>query len=374
MSEGPTLLDKAKAVAAKVGGLRRDAAGAHRLAHQSEVREALTRTELTVALHESLIQRADLEARVRTLALAAYGYRNPGRLRRHNRVSQLLDRVLARLGPAGRASVIARSGGGLGLVGLFDADWYRSTYPDVAQRRIDPLTHYLTVGAREGRSPGPLFDEVWYRGGNDVELAATSLTGLEHFVRKGAADGKAPHPLFDVAHYLAQNPGLAPDENPVAHYLREGGRLGLSPHPLFDPAWYLEQAPDAAGGPALAHYLTVGWRRGLSPHPLFDTAWYLERWPDVAETGVPPLVHFATLGGGEHRSPSPWFDLDHYVAQRGADLPPGINPLVDYLQGGAWRTSEARAGFPTAAYVASRPEVVRAGVTPLEHWARRARR
>lgn len=373
MSEGPTLLDKARSLAAKVGGLRRDAAGAHRLAHQFEVREALTRTELTVALHESLIQRADLQARVRALALKAYRDARSGRLRRHNRVSQLLDRILARGGAGGRALVVARSGGRR-FGGVFDADWYLATYPDVARRGMDPQTHYLTVGGREGRSPGPLFDEVWYRGGNAVELAATSLTGLEHFVRKGAADGRDPHPLFDVAHYLAQDPALSPGENPVTHYLREGGRQGLSPHPLFDPAWYLDQAPDAAGGPALAHYLTVGWRRGVSPHPLFDTAWYLERWPDVAETGMPPLVHFATLGGAERRSPSPWFDLDHYVAQRGADLPPGINPLVDYLQGGAWRTSEARAGFPTAAYVASRPEVVRAGVTPLEHWARRARR
>ena len=67
----PTLLDKARAAAARVGGLKRDAVGAHRLAHQAEVREALTRTELTVALHESLTQRAQLEARLRAAAVAA---------------------------------------------------------------------------------------------------------------------------------------------------------------------------------------------------------------------------------------------------------------------------------------------------------------
>lgn len=47
------MLDKARAVTAKVASLSRDFAGAHRLAQQAQVREALTRTELTLALTES---------------------------------------------------------------------------------------------------------------------------------------------------------------------------------------------------------------------------------------------------------------------------------------------------------------------------------
>ena len=370
------VLDKARAVVARVGGLQRDFAGAHRLAHETEVREALTRTELTLALHASLLQRAELAARLRQQLVTAHAARFRGRLRRHNRLSRLLDRLLVRLGPWGQAVVVARSGLGHGphavTPAVFDVAWYLAANPDVARRGIPPLVHYLLAGGREGRSPGPLFDDADYRLQHVEALAATSLTSLEHYVRTGGAGGSSLHPLFDVPHYLAQSPALAPNEDPISHYVREGGALGLSPHPLFDPAWYLEQAPEAAGQPALVHYLVSGSRKGYSPHPLFDPAWYLEHSPDVAETGLHPLIHFVTRGGVEGRSPGPWFDLADYVSRRGAALPPGTNPLIDYVQGGAWVMPEARPGFPTAAYLAANPELVRAGLTPLEHWARRA--
>jgi chromosome segregation ATPase len=37
--------------------------------------------------------------------------------------------------------------------GLFDADWYRRRYPDVAQDGMDPVLHYILFGANEGREP-----------------------------------------------------------------------------------------------------------------------------------------------------------------------------------------------------------------------------
>ena len=33
--------------------------------------------------------------------------------------------------------------------GLFDTEYYVATYPDVAERNVDPLVHYLEEGARE---------------------------------------------------------------------------------------------------------------------------------------------------------------------------------------------------------------------------------
>jgi len=392
------MLDKARAVTAKVGRLSRDFAGAHRLAQQAQVREALTRTELTLALTESLAARAELEARLRDQAVAAFQARGGGRLRRHNRLSRLLDRILARLWSPGQALVIARSGVWRGTgrplhdlrhmaayarrganpsvapLTAMDQPWYLETNADVATAGSAPLVHYLVVGGREGRDPGPLFHSAWYGRQNAVELAATSVTPLEHYVRVGASRGLSPHPAFDPAHYLAQAPVLAPGDEPLAHYLREGWHTGLSPHPLFDPAWYAEQAPDTGGQPPLAHYLATGWKAGLSPHPLFDPRWYVEQHPGVAESGMEPLTHFLSNGGFEGASPSPWFDLPAYVEARGEALAPGVHPLIDYLRGGAWAVAEARPGFPTAAYVATRPGLVRRGVTPLEHWARRGGR
>lgn len=39
--------------------------------------------------------------------------------------------------------------------GTFDVDWYLQTYPDVAQCGMDPAEHFLWLGARLGRRPGP---------------------------------------------------------------------------------------------------------------------------------------------------------------------------------------------------------------------------
>lgn len=385
------VVDKAREVARRLADVRRSA-------HEAQVREALVRSELSLALNESLVARADLAAHLRDAALAAHVEARRGRAggRRRNRLSKLLDRVLVRLGSVGQALVIARSGTWRGtgralhdlrhmaayarrggdpavspLTPLFDQAWYLAAHPDVGGGRAAPLVHYLTSGSAEGRSPHPLFDEAWYRRENAHELAAAGMTALEHYVRRGAALGRSPHPAFDVAHYLAQGPALAPDEGPAEHYLREGCAQGLSPHPLFDPAWYMHRAGRSAQGvPPLVHYLTEGWRSGVPPHPLFDPKWYLAQNPDVAEAGLEPLAHFLSGGAAEGRSHSPWFDPAHYLAQRGEALAPGVAPVVDYLQGGAWQVSEARPGFPSAAYLAARPGLVREGVTPLEHWAR----
>ena len=367
------LLEKARAISGRVDELRRSFAGAHRLAHLAQTQEALTRAELSLALVESLAARAELTGQLRVQALANYGAKaRPVRLRRHNRLSRLLDKALSRLGPFGAALIAWRSG----LLWpqdrpLFDAEFYRAANPDVTGARMVPLTHYLVTGGREGRAPHPLLDEVHYGAQNAEVLAATGLTCLEHYERAGAALGCSPHPLFDVGHYLSQGVTLSRGEDPLSHYLRQGWRERLTPHVLFDPAWYGRQSAEPLEIAPLLHYLTVGWREGRSPHPLFDPQWYLNQDSGLAAAGVEPLTHFLTTGAREGRNPSPWFDLAHYVAARGEGLAASANPLVDYLQGGAWAVGEAHPGLPTAGYLAARPGLARRGVTPLEHWARR---
>src|SRR5216683_1295893 len=72
--------------------------------------------------------------------------------------------------------------------GLFDAEYYLVTYPDVAERNVDPLVHYLEEGAREGRNPYPDFDAGFYleqckRRGEQPD------NPLLHYIRIGAARG-----------------------------------------------------------------------------------------------------------------------------------------------------------------------------------------
>ncbi len=392
MEGGPIdVAAKAKAAAQRAAGLRADLANALGLAHQAQLREALTRTELTLALGEALKARATAEAAARRQIAERFFEGGLAReVRRHSRLARLLDRLQLRLGRAGQAGLIVAYGvwrdddvksisdyvrRGADPTAqpatLFDQAWYLAAYPEAGASRLSPLVHYLAHGAAAGNSPHPLLHRNFYHLRNAQALGDSQATALEHFVRAGAAEGRDPHPLFDLTHYATQAPTLAPGEDPVSHYLRAGWREGLSPHPLFDAAWYRRQMPRQAAEVApLVHYLTIGWREGLSPHPLFDPRWYAEQNPDVAEIGAEPLTHFLTGGAAEGRSPSPWFDLPHYVGARGAALDPGANPLVDYLQGGAWEIAEARPGFPTAAYLASHPEVVAQAMTPLDHWAR----
>jgi hypothetical protein len=395
VGEGPeavalALVDKAREV-------RRKAERLKRVAHEAQVREALSRVELTSALHASLVARAELAGRLRAEAYEVFRMRSrPSPLRRHNRLSRMFDKLLSRLGSFGQAMVIARSGLWRGTgrplhdlrhmaayarrganpdvapLAPLDQRWYLATYPDVAAARAAPLVHYLVTGFVEGRSPHPLFDDAHYRSQQAADLAATSVSPLEHYRRVGWALGASPHPLFDVAYYLGQAPAVEPGEDLLSHYLRQGAAAGLSPHPLFNPAWYIQSAKGAVSGPPLVHYLAGGWREGFRAHPLVASLWYAERHPEAVERGRDPLTHFVVAGAAAGFSPSPWFDLPHYVAARGAALAPGRNPLVDYLQGGAWAVLEPKPGFPSAAYMAGHPELVRLGLTPLEHWARLA--
>ncbi|WP_116090614.1 sulfotransferase family protein [Sphingomonas crusticola] len=57
--------------------------------------------------------------------------------------------------PSGDAALIRGSG-------LFDADYYLGRYPDVADSGLDPIDHYLKVGAAKGYDPSPLFDTGYY--------------------------------------------------------------------------------------------------------------------------------------------------------------------------------------------------------------------
>lgn len=198
-------------------------------------------------------------------------------------------RLPRRLRERSMAVEVARSG-------LFDADYYLESNPDVLRAQIDPITHYVRHGGREGRKPSPLFDSRFYLDSNP-DVAKARMNPLVHFLRFGAAEGRDPNPMFDTRFYLAQNPYVGwAGINPLKHYLRVGAETGRSPHPDFDGDWYL-QTYDPELGPganALAHYLEVGRHAGRHPsarsarlsHGEVDTAvvlhlYYPDLWPQI---------------------------------------------------------------------------------------------
>ena len=77
--------------------------------------------------------------------------------------------------------------------GLFEADWYLSTYPDVSNASVPPIQHFIAHGGAEGRAPGPKFSSQRYLTDNP-DVAATSMNPLLHYLRVGKSEGRKIHP------------------------------------------------------------------------------------------------------------------------------------------------------------------------------------
>ena len=73
--------------------------------------------------------------------------------------------------------------------GLFDPAWYLAQNPDVAAANVDPLLHWVTAGAEEGRLPGPAFDVPWYLG-ETPEAGLPGTNPILHYLRRGRALGR----------------------------------------------------------------------------------------------------------------------------------------------------------------------------------------
>ncbi len=292
--------------------------------------------------------------------------------------------------------------------GLFDEADYLNRNPDVKAMRIDPITHYLTSGAAEGRDPHPLFDMAYYKSQNPG-AAESGVNPLVHFLRAGAAEGLNPHPLFSTNYYAMRNPEVSQSGmNPLRHYMEKGAEQGFDPHPLFDTAYYKSQNPGAAesGVNPLVHFLRAGAAEGLNPHPLFSTNYYAMRNPEVSQSGMNPLRHYMEKGAEQGFDPHPLFDTAYYKSQNPEAAESDVNPLAHYLETG-WKngctphllfdpvyylkycrqaretqtnplihylTRGAREGFnphplfDTYYYWRSNPDVHAAGINALEHY------
>jgi hypothetical protein len=64
--------------------------------------------------------------------------------------------------------------------GLFDPAFYRETYADLRSSTVDPLTHYVTHGEAEGRSPNAVFFPRYYRR-QAMQEAPEERNALAHY-------------------------------------------------------------------------------------------------------------------------------------------------------------------------------------------------
>ncbi len=106
--------------------------------------------------------------------------------------------------------------------GLFDAEFYLTQYPDVADAGVNPLSHYLSEGVAEGRKPNLYFDTAYYLQQNP-DVAQSGMNPLLHYLLHGSKEGREPSPEFSGQLYLEQNPDVAASGmNPLGHFLSFG--------------------------------------------------------------------------------------------------------------------------------------------------------
>jgi hypothetical protein len=171
---------------------------------------------------------------------------------------------------------------------LFDADYYREAYPDVAASGVNPFWHFVVQGAFEGRNPHPLVDTSFYL---SQCPQARGVNALCDYVQQGDAKGRRPHPLFDNEYYIRSSPDVRQVRmNSLVHYLLHGAAEGRKPHPLFQPDYYLTVCADARnGGNPLLHFVKSEGDECCNPHPLFDCKSYRRAHP---EANGNPLAHY----------------------------------------------------------------------------------
>jgi len=79
------------------------------------------------------------------------------------------------------------------LSGKFDEKYYLHRYPDVARADFDPLKHFCTHGWREGRDPGPLFDNRYYSS-SKMKDCKNIINPVIHWVFHGCRKSKGNIP------------------------------------------------------------------------------------------------------------------------------------------------------------------------------------
>ncbi|MDI3382368.1 glycosyltransferase family 4 protein [Xenophilus aerolatus] len=113
-------------------------------------------------------------------------------------------------------------------LGLFDEDWYLSSYPDIRDAGFEPLAHYVNLGDAEGRRPNAYFDPALYRS-RFSRSKLKSVCALYHYAVMGEALGLHASGAFSAARYLISNPALQRFvDHPLTHFLHLGKAGGLA--------------------------------------------------------------------------------------------------------------------------------------------------
>ncbi|WP_083101086.1 hypothetical protein [Pseudophaeobacter leonis] len=236
----------------------------------------------------------------------------------------------------------------------FSTSYYLENNPDIAKSGNNPLWHYVTIGRQEGKAsqPGsaiydlepcyeaaaiePFFDANFYLAANS-DVADAGLDPLTHYLMQGWREGRDPHPDFSTTFYLEENKDVSDKGiNPFWHYVvagRDEGRGALPPEAV--PGGGAEEQLNTEEFSELAHISEEKLVYEMNTiNDEFDTVFYLSKYPDIKQAGVDPLMHFVLSGWKEGRDPNSNFSVDYYLEANPDIKASGINPFWHYVIGG----------------------------------------
>lgn len=166
---------------------------------------------------------------------------------------------------------------------LFSPAWYCARYPDVVAANLDPLSHYLDVGGREGRAPSMAFDGARYLA-DYPDVTAADSNPLLHYLLHGRRERRSFHPL-------AAEPSVAAMEQATAQIAfctvvdtRNSKRdlaygLVASWH-RYCSQWSSLHVVLVGEHPEFSHFAQRLGARVVegSPHPLADRLVFANKW------------------------------------------------------------------------------------------------
>ena len=103
---------------------------------------------------------------------------------------------------------------------LFDTTWYAARYPESLANGLSPFVHFAINGATASYDPHPLFDSRWYVERDPRDVTASNEIPLIHYIGFGAREGRSPGPLFNVGAYEKAYPDVVNStEGALIHFL-----------------------------------------------------------------------------------------------------------------------------------------------------------
>lgn len=241
---------------------------------------------------------------------------------------------------------------------LFDANYYTSSYSDVAASGIDPATHFVVKGWKEGRNPSAAFNTAQYLSCYH-DVAITGMNPLIHYLRFGNREGREV-PIENASEVLdvgASMKSIGAPQLVVNQEQLTSEIEAIRSSNRFDERFYLAMYPELAlkEDEAIEHYCRHGWRQGLNPSDDFDTKFYLSKYHDIRNAGINPFWHYVNAGAKEARQAAPklsgkWED-DIWFGEIQSDI-----KLLAFYASPRW--NELRLGRPAFAghYQPKRPD------------------